>query len=111
MCGGGPKGPSAEELAAQAEANKKLVEAETAQMEREREIEKEKEAQKVLEGQVAMANADKAKRQRQQTLLQGIYAVEDEDDDTLPDGSAAPSLEDKPKSKKKSKTLLQSLGE
>lgn len=111
MCGGGPKGPSAEEIAAQTKANKELVDAETKKMEREREIEKEKEAAKVLEGQVAMANADKAKRQRQQTILQGIYAEEDEDEVALPDGTAAPVLEDKPKSKKKSKTLLQSLGE
>lgn len=60
MCEGGPKGPSAAELTAQTKANKELLDAETAHMEREREIEKENETQKVLEGQVAMANVDKA---------------------------------------------------
>ncbi|MDP2017442.1 hypothetical protein [Hydrogenophaga sp.] len=54
----------------------------------------------------AMADADQKRKQRQQTILGGILG--DEDDDTLPDGTASPSVT---KSKKKSKTILQSLGE
>ncbi|MDO9100299.1 MAG: hypothetical protein Q7V53_06155 [Caldisericota bacterium] len=108
MCGGGPKGPSAEEIAAQTRANKELVDAETKKINDEREAQKEKEAQKVLADQTAMATADQQRKQRQQTLLGGIL---EEDDDTLPDGTAAPAVADKPKSKKKSKTILQSLGE
>lgn len=42
MCGGGPKGLSAEEIAAQTKANKELVDTEISKMERAREIEKEK---------------------------------------------------------------------
>lgn len=108
MCGGGPKGPTAAELTAQAESNKKLVEAETTKIEAERQLAKDKEAAKVMADNKAMAEADKSRKQRQQTLLQGILSSGEEEDDTLPDGTAAPSVT---KSRKKSKTILQSLGE
>lgn len=48
MCGGGPKGPSAEEIAAQTRANKDLVDADTAKNEAERQAEKDKQASKVM---------------------------------------------------------------
>lgn len=80
MCGGGPKGPSAEEIAAQTRANKELVDAETAKIEAERQAEKDKEASKVMADNKAVAEADKSRNQRQQTLLQGILS-DDEDDD------------------------------
>lgn len=108
MCGGGPKGPSTEEIAAQTRANKELVDAETAKIEAELQAEKDKEASKVMADNKATAEADRSRKQRQQTLLQGILSDEEEDDDTLPDGTAAPSGS---KSKKESKTILQSLGE
>ncbi len=108
MCGGGPKGPTAAELTEQAKANKELVEADTAKIEAERQAEKDKEAAKVMADNKAMAEADQKRKQRQQTLLGGILSDEEDDDDTLPDGTAAPSAT---KSRKKSKTILQSLGE
>lgn len=55
-----------------------------------------------------MAEAVKSRKQRQQALLQGILSDEEEDDDTLPDGTASPSGS---KSRMKSKTILRSLGE
>jgi regulator of protease activity HflC (stomatin/prohibitin superfamily) len=103
MCGGGPKGPSAAEQQAQAEANAALIRAETDKIKAEQEIEKQKQADKVMADNKAMAQADQQKKQRQLTLLGGILG---EDEDETPLDS---TLTDRKKSKKK--PLLQQLGE
>lgn len=105
MCGGGPRGLSSEEIAAQTRANKELAEAETAKINAERQAEKEKEAQKAMADNKAMADADQKRKHRQHTNLGGI--LDDEDDDTLLAGTAAPSVA---KSKTESKTICSRLG-
>ena len=109
MCGGGPKGPSAEELVKQKEADKAAAEAETAKIEADRQLEKDKENARQNAQNAQMAEADKAKRERQQTLMQGILARDEEEEDKvkLPDGTPADILdEEKPKRKKKALNLL-----
>ena len=110
MCGGGPKGPSAEELVKQKEADKAAAEAETAKIEAERQLEKDKEAAKLNADNKAMAEASAKARERQLTLLSGVNALAEEDDDkkvTLPDGTPADFLDEtKPKRKKRASTLL-----
>ncbi|MES2973278.1 MAG: hypothetical protein V4757_06700 [Pseudomonadota bacterium] len=100
MCGGGPKGPSQEELIAQENAARDRAKAEADKITAEKDAEKQKETQKVLADQVAMAKQDLDRRQRQRTLLGGLQSEEGD----LEDENA------KSQRKAKHATLLQSFG-
>jgi len=79
MCGGGPSGPSSEELVAQEMAAQKRAEAEVARITAERDFEKQKENAKMVGEQAAAAEADQARRARNRTLLSGA-AMEEGDE-------------------------------
>ena len=83
MCGGGPKGPSSQELVAQEEAATKRAEVEIKKLEVEREIEKDTENAKMVAEQAAQANSDATRRVKNRTLLAGLdqeegFELEDE---------------------------------
>ena len=75
-CGGGGGGPSAAEMAAQEQAARDRARAEADKVRAEQDLERQKQAQKALADQVAMANADAARRQKNRTLLAGVAADE-----------------------------------
>lgn len=77
MCGGGYSGPSAAEQKAQEEAARSRAQAEADKLKAAQELERQKSGQAALADQVAMANADQARRTRNRTLLAGLSAEED----------------------------------
>jgi hypothetical protein len=77
MCGGGPKGPSSEELIAQEQAAQARAKTEIDRMNAERELEKEAENAKMVAEQAAQANTDAARRASNRTLLAGLAAEEE----------------------------------
>lgn len=79
MCGGGPKGPSSEQLVAQEMAAQKRAEAEVSRITAERDLEKQKENAAQLAEQANAAEADQARRARNRTLLSGA-ALEEGDE-------------------------------
>lgn len=79
MCGGGPSGPTSEELVAQELAAQQRAEAEVARINAERDLEKQKENAKQLAEQAAAAEADQARRAKNRTLLSGAAIEEGED--------------------------------
>jgi hypothetical protein len=79
MCGGGPKGPSSEQLVAQERAAQARADAEIEKIKVERDLEKQKENAKMVGEQAAAAEADQARRARNRTLLSGA-AIEEGDD-------------------------------
>ena len=76
MCGGGNKGPSASEQKAQEEAARARAQAEADKVRAQTELERQRQAEKTLADQVAMANADQARRSKTRTLLLGAAASE-----------------------------------
>lgn len=75
-CGGGSKGPSAQETLQQTQASKALADAETARLKAEQDAQNAVQAQKVLADNVQLANADQARRQRNRTLLASLGSEE-----------------------------------
>ena len=67
-CGGGSRGPSAAEIQAQAEANARLAEAETARIKAESDAKQREADAKSLAESVSAANTDAARRARNRTL-------------------------------------------
>lgn len=85
MCGGGPSGPTSEELVAQEAAATKRAEAEIARTKAERDLEKQKENAMQLAEQASAAEADQARRSKNRTLLAGVGMEEGElEDPTSP---------------------------
>lgn len=79
MCGGGPKGPSSEQLIAQERAAQARADAEIEKIKIERDLEKQKENAKMVGEQAQAAEADQARRARNRTLLSGA-AMEEGDE-------------------------------
>jgi hypothetical protein len=105
MCGGGPKGPSSEELIAQEQAAQARAKAEIDKMNAERELEKEAENAKMVAEQAAQANTDAARRASNRTLLAGLAAEEGEDELELEDPKSQSTA------KRKRATLISTGGE
>jgi hypothetical protein len=109
LCGGGSKGPSAAEIAAQTEANRRLADAETARIKAESDAKQQEADAKTLAESVASANADQARRARNRTLLAGV-AAEEGDQAFAPTPESSIDLEDPDapsvKKAKRAKTLV-----
>lgn len=91
MCGGGYKGPSAAEQAAQEQAARQRAQAEADKLRAAQDLEAERANQQALADQVNQANTDQARRAKNRTLLAGVASEEDNplEDPTSPSSRKA----------------------